>query len=149
MNGPHVGEQFFRRQNRENGGREKRRQADHRGDQSGFHRLTPQCEEAFRRDPARGEKHRVDGSEVIMLSVQENELCESDEICDAKKAVRPTGEQPDKSAEPERERGGIHDEDLLAEELQRAERDVFVAARYIAQELERGPVVADLSDDVR
>ena len=87
-----------------------------------------------------------------MLSVQENELCESDEIGDAKKAVGAAvarGEQPDKPAEPERERGGIHDEDLLAEELQRAEGDVFVAARYIAQELERGPVVADLPDDVR
>ncbi len=58
-------------------------------------------------------------------------------------------EQPDEAAHPERKRGWVHDEDLLRDELQRAENDVFVAARDVAQELKRGPIVADLPKEVR
>jgi len=70
-----------------------------------------------------------------MFAVPNDELGQSDQIRDGECPVATSvmrGKQPDEPAKPERERGWIHDEDLLRDELRGSEHDVLVAVRNVA-----------------
>jgi hypothetical protein len=51
--------------------------------------------------------------------------------------------------EPQRERGRIHNQNLLRDKLRRREHNVLAAVRDVAQQLVRGPAVPHLPENVR
>src|SRR5262249_5179983 len=85
------------------------------------------------------------------FATQNDEFCQRDEINDSDRAVSPAAaryKQPQQTAEPQRKCCGIHQSDLLPDELCWTERDVFVAVCNVAQYLVGGPVMPRLPENV-
>ena len=65
---------------------------------------------------------------------------------------RPRGiegaQKRDDPDDPEQSVGGVHLQELGEEEAHRAEDDVLVSDLAVVEELERGPVVVNLPEDV-
>ena len=151
MNRAHVGDEFFGRKNWKNGRREKRSKSDHRGSEGGSHPAKSSDEDALDRDSAGGEEHRIDGREIVMLSMHDDEFGKRDEIGNTERAIATAlarHDQPNEAAQPEWKSGRIHDEDLLGDELEWTKDDILVAVRDVLKELERWPMVLHLPKQV-
>src|SRR5450432_336118 len=123
MNGVHVSNQFIGRKNRQSDRGQENGRADHRNEEKWLHPLIAETEPVFDGDGARREEHRVGGGEVVNLTVQRDELDKCDQEGDRERDITAAvarDKEPEKTPEPERQRGWIHNEDLLREELRRS-----------------------------
>src|SRR5438132_9467739 len=113
--------------------------------------MKARCKNALNSDSAGGKEHRIRRCKIVAFAAQKDEFCECDEINDSDGAVAPAvarSKQPQQTAQPQRKCCGIHQSDLLCDELCRAQRDVFLAVRNVAQQLVCGPVMPRLPENV-
>jgi hypothetical protein len=132
-------------------GEDERRFEDGKGEDSfggdeGLH-----SEAALPGDGAGGEKHWIDGGEIVVLGVQdEHEHVEDDEGQTDPEAAghRAGAQQGDETGDPEQSVGGVHLQELREEEAYRTEDDVLVPNLAVVEELQCRPAVVNLPEHV-
>ncbi len=100
---------------------------------------------------AGSQQHGVDGRKIVVLTVKHDERSHADQVRPSEKAVgserRP--EQKRKySSDPQGRNDRLHDQALLQEVFERAQCDVPAFRLDVAHELEEGPVVVNVPDEI-
>src|SRR5262252_5389879 len=106
----------------------------------------------FSRKRAGREQNRIRWSGIIILSVRNQEEGQSDDESPAKIAIRLGGageKVKQQASEPERKTEWIHHQNLLADICERRIGDVLASDAYVVHQLEKGPVLLDVPNQIR
>ena len=99
-------------------------------------------------DATGSEEDGVNRRHVVVLGVQGQHAHEEQEIGQTEPSPRCAAEKKDEAGQPEEDVEGVECLDLLVEKGEWREDGVLAAATIVLQELERGPVVMDLPEEV-
>src|SRR5205085_2920875 len=102
----------------------------------------------FKGDRSGGEKQRVNRCEIVILSAQEHESREQNDVSDREKS-KAAEKKPDQSNNPERRKDRIQDLHLVENESERPADDVAVRLANVVHQLEEWPIMSREPDQIR
>ena len=100
-------------------------------------------------EAASGEEDGIDGGKVVVLGVHGHHEGEEDEIREAEPAAGRFFEKPEKTCAPDEKVNWVEGDELCIEEGQWAQDFILVLELAVAEELECGPMVVDLPEEIR
>ena len=101
---------------------------------------------------ARSQQHGIRRGDVVILAVENHEDGERDYEGPAKNSIAPSfaaKEQPAQSRHPQRQREGVHHQDLLQNESHRIQLNVAAAGADVVHQLHEGPIAVHIPKQVR
>src|SRR5579859_3690596 len=111
----------------------------------------PAFDRGFNHHRPGGQQHRINGSKIIILSMEYEENCEASQVAPAQRAVRlqtRRDEKCDQARNPDRSSERMNQQRLLEEILRQRQDHIATLGSNIAHQFDKRPVVMNVPEQV-